>query len=264
MEKTDINQVALLLEQEEEKVGAFGRNTYADAFAAFMEENNDIWTELRRLFLEEDRQEETEKALAQALVQKAQEIMSLQTKRTNREKKQLDLNLFMVAYLLPAILECRESTRKDSHACQMAETICLCWREAFPKHAIQYAEFASIQGGFRQKLCYITTAVCRGLHKPENCRELQLLKAYRDEYLQQQEDGEAVIKAYYDIAPTIVKRIAKEAAPEEKYQYLWEHYLRFCVALLENGKLQECREKYEEMVEELRRQYMVTNHKEEI
>ena len=80
----------------------------------------------------------------------------------------------------------------------------------------------------------------------------------------QQEDGEQIIREYYNIAPTIVKRIDKENEPEKRYRYLWEHYLKFCVAMIEAGKYEECREKYEQMVEELRKQYIVTNHKEDI
>ncbi len=264
MSKIDLEAVAALLDQEEQRVRDFGRDTYADSFSDFLEENKVLYDSFRRLFQEECNDEETEKAVASSLVQKAQDLLETQTKRVKKEQKQLNINLYVVSYVLPAIIECQGYQKKDSNACKMADAICRAWKEAFPKYPIQYADFASIQGGFKQKLCYITTAVCQGLHKPENCSELIAMKRYRDEYMLQQEDGEQIIREYYNIAPTIVKRIDKENEPEKRYRYLWEHYLKFCVAMIEAGKYEECREKYEQMVEELRKQYIVTNHKEDI
>ncbi|MBQ6807367.1 MAG: hypothetical protein IJO97_08060 [Lachnospiraceae bacterium] len=264
MSKIDLQAVAALLEQEEQRVEEFGRDTYASSFEAFLDNNKELWDSFRRLFLEEMNDEETEKAVADALIEKAQTIINAQTKRINKEKKQLNINLYMVSYVLPAIIECQGYQKKDSNACKMADAICQRWKEAFPKYAIQYSDFASIQSGFKQKLCYITTAICQGLHKTQNCQELIMMKKCRDEYLLHQPDGEQIVKEYYNIAPTIVKRIEKESAPEEKYQYLWEHYLKFCIAMIEAGQYQACREKYEEMVEELRKQYIITNHKEDM
>lgn len=263
MGKIDLNAVAALLEQEEKWIQDFGRDKYAASFDEYLEENRELWNSFRQLFRDETNDEETENAVADVLVNKAKELIDMQSKRITREKTQLNINLYMVSYVFPALLECQEYRGKDGNANKMAEAICRKWKEAFPKYAIQYADYNSIQSGFKQKLCYITTAVCRGLQKTEDCRELDLLKNYRDEYLLKQEDGEAVIKEYYDIAPTIIKRIEKEGAPEAEYQYLWEHYLKFCVSLIEAGKTEECREVYEEMVEELRRQYIITNHKED-
>lgn len=262
MSKVDVEAVAALIEQEKSWIRNFNRDTYADSFWNFMEENQELWNAFRRLFQEESNDEETEKAVADALVQKTRLLVEEQTKRVKKEQKQLNINLFVVSYVLPAIIECQGYQKKDSNACKMADAICTSWREAFPKYAISYADFASIQGGFKQKLCYVTTAVCKALKKPQNCPELTVMKKYRDEYLMQQENGAQTIQEYYDIAPTIVKRIEKEAEPEVKYQYLWEHYLKFCLALIEAGQYEECREKYTEMVEELRKQYIITNHKE--
>lgn len=264
MEKIDLGAVAALLEQEEKWIQEFGRDTYAASFEEYLAENRELWNSFRQLFREETNDEETENAVADVLVNKAKELVDMQNKRITREKTQLNINLYMVSYVFPALLECQEYRQKDGNAGKMAETICKKWKETFPKYAIQYADFDSIKSGFKQKLCYITTAVCQGLHKTQDCHELELLKKYRDEYLLKQDDGEAVIREYYDIAPTIVKRMEKEDAPEEKYRYLWEHYLKCCVAMIEAGKVEECRDVYEKMVEELRRQYIITNHKEDM
>lgn len=90
------------------------------------------------------------------------------------------------------------------------------------------------------------------------------MKRYRDEYMFKQADGEMLVKEYYDIAPTIVKRIAHEASPEEKYLYLWNHYISKCVALAENQENEKCKQLYADMMSELKEEYMVTDrHKKE-
>lgn len=262
MEQINLTAAAGLFEQQQSRIKEFRKDTYAASFESFMEENRELWDSFRTLFAKEEEPVQTEEEVAACLIKRAQELLEGEKKRIDREEKLLNINLFMVAYVFPAILACEAYPKKDGNAVKMADAICRKWKEAFPKYTISYADFASIQGGFKQKLCYVTTAVCQGLHKPQDCREIKLMKQYRDEYLLRQEDGERAVEEYYNIAPTIVKRIAKTDAPEEKYQYLWEHYLKFCVAMIENGQYQECRQAYEQMVEELKMEYLITNDRE--
>lgn len=262
MGQIDLTAVAGLLEQQS-RIREFRKNTYADSFESFMEENKEVWSSFRQLFAQEEEPVQTEEDVAECLVRQAQEMIAEEKKRVDKEERLLNINLFMVSYMFPAILACQEYPQKEGNAAKMADAICRKWKEAFPKYTISYADYASIQGGFKQKLCYITTAVCLGVHKQQDCREIMLMKQYRDEYLLKQEDGEEIVKKYYDIAPTIVKRIAKEDTPEEKYQYLWEHYLKFCVTLIESRQYEACRETYERMVEELKREYIITNDRED-
>lgn len=257
MEQIEMTAVAALLEQREEKLKRFKKNTYEASFEEFMEENHTLWTSFRRLFEQEEEPVEEEKAVAECLTGKFAEILEQCRGRMEKEECQIGVNLFMVSYVLPAILACQQYPKKDGHACKMADAICRKWKEEFPKYTIQYADFASIQGGFKQKLCYVTTAVCQSLQKPQDCRELMLMKQYRDTYLLQRKDGEMLIDAYYDIAPTLVKRIEKGENPELKYRYLWETYLKPCVAMIESGANEECCRLYRQMVEELRSEYFV-------
>lgn len=260
MEQIDLKAVADLLEQTQNWLRGFRKETYADSFTSFIEENNKLWMDLRILFAKKEESVQTQEAVALALTTKMQELLAAGKNRREKEKIQLDVNLYMVSYVCPAILSCQEYQKTDGNAVKMADAICKKWNETFKGHTIQYADFATIQSGFKQKLCYVTTAICQGLHKGQDCKEVQLMKAYRDDYLALQEGGEEITREYYDIAPTIVKRIAKEASPEAKYQYLWEHYLRFCVSMVENGKYEECKETYMQMIEELKREYLFTDY----
>lgn len=49
------------------------------------------------------------------------------------------------------------------------------WVERYPKSPFYLGDYESISGGFRKKflgLCFITTAVCQELGKPDDCEEL--------------------------------------------------------------------------------------------
>ena len=61
---------------------------------------------------------------------------------------------------------------------------------------------------------------------------------------------------YYDIAPTIVKRINKRTDRREVYESIWEQYLSPCIKLIEEDKNTECQEIYSQMVRELQKEYL--------
>lgn len=255
MEQIDISALADLLEQEARWANEFGSGTYKGAFESYLDENHIVWESLSRIILSDEDVGETASLAAEAIAAKAKELVEKEDKRINREKKQLNLNLYMAAYFFPAILSCQVYPDKEGNGTVIAKAICDKWHETFPKHKIQYTDYETIQDGFKKKLCYITTAVCEGLHKGSDCEELQLLKGYRDGYLAALEDGEALIAEYYDIAPTIVKRMEKEEDRNERYRYLWEHYLNPCVSMIREERFGECLDTYERMVNELKERY---------
>ena len=81
------------------------------------------------------------------------------------------------------------------------------WVERYPKSPFYLGDYDSISAGFRKKflgLCFITTAVCQELGKPDDCEELTAFRAFRDGYPRSPPDGEALIREYYNIAPGIV------------------------------------------------------------
>lgn len=258
MEQFDINAMANLLDQESRWVSEFGRETYEGSFETYLDENCAVWESLRRLFISEADIEAVSSEAAEVVSAKAKRLIEEQKYRVQKEKKQLNINMYMVSYFLPAVISCQPYS-KEGNGTLMAKIICEKWHEVFPKYKIQYADYHTIQSGFKQRLCYITTAVCEGLNKGRDCEELQLLKQYRDEYLAGTEEGNALITEYYDIAPTIVKRMEKEADRDEKYQYLWEHYIKDCVSMVRTERFEECRSTYEQMMEELRAEYLVTH-----
>ncbi len=106
--------------------------------------------------------------------------------------------------------------------------------------------------------CFITTAVCRYYGKPDDCHELTLLRAYRDEWLKNQPGGAEAIAEYYQKAPLLVSLLQASEQYGEICERLWTEYIRPCVGLIEEaGKnsdtqaetmLEECKSLYYDMV----------------
>jgi hypothetical protein len=263
MDELVLTQIADILSEAEHKNKEFKRETYEESFHGFLDENASLWSQLSAIGDQpQETQDEERLQVADCLVHRAEDMLKAAKNRTKRENMKLNLNLFMVSYFLPAIVAYqRRCGGREEDMKKLTDTICDTWSQHF-KNRIQTADYESIQSGFKQKLCFVTTAVCRGLDQPQDCRELVMMKQYRDTYLLGQPDGERLIHEYYDIAPTIVKRIEKEASPEEKYLYLWNHYIRHCVELLEDNRQEQCREVYETMMNELKEEYMVTDRHE--
>ncbi|MGN9136291.1 GTPase family protein [Clostridium sp. HCP1S3_B4] len=105
--------------------------------------------------------------------------------------------------------------------------------------------------------CYITTAVCKNGNKLDDCYELSEFRRFRDNWLINQEDGKKLISRYYNVAPTIVKLIDKEKNSSQIYNEIKSKYLDNCLLYIEQGKMELCKEKYIEMVNELINRYMI-------
>ena len=99
-----------------------------------------------------------------------------------------------------------------------------------------------------QGSCFLTTAVCEYLGKPDDCEELTTLRAYRDNWLAKQPGGRELIEEYYAIAPGIVRAMKDSPDYGELCETLLARYIRPCLALIAEGKNEECKRLYMEMV----------------
>lgn len=101
----------------------------------------------------------------------------------------------------------------------------------------------------KKKLCFITTAVCEYLNKPDDCWELMLLRHFRDNYMQSTDKGQMLVEQYYSIAPFIVEALNESSEKDLIYKVLWARYIKPCIRLIVDEKPSECQELYCEMVE---------------
>ena len=104
----------------------------------------------------------------------------------------VETDKFVIAiFLVPAV-------RRMALPC--SETFCVALREEWarrhPKSPFNLGDYDSIVAGFRKKyfgLCFITTAVCRGTSKANDCEELCAFRNFRDGYLRSCPDGPALM-----------------------------------------------------------------------
>lgn len=104
--------------------------------------------------------------------------------------------------------------------------------------------------------CFITAAVCDSFNKPDECFELTTFRNFRDDWLALQSDGKILIEEYYKIAPQIVANINKLINANEIYKKLWYDWLAPCLEFIKVGDNVACKNKYVEMVQNLKKLYL--------
>lgn len=87
-------------------------------------------------------------------------------------------------------------------------------------HCKDYWEMSSdVLGGGG---CFLTTACCQYMGLPDDCSELQCLRAFRDNYLLKCDGGYLLVQEYYKIAPGIVKKIDAHEKREEILESIYK------------------------------------------
>jgi hypothetical protein len=90
------------------------------------------------------------------------------------------------------------------------------------------------QAAASDKKCYLTTACVTQRGLPDDCEELQLLRAFRDEVIAPLPVGPDLIKCYYSQAPGIVEAIDGHAERHAIYDQIYE-IIGFCVDAIKGG-----------------------------
>lgn len=233
-----------------EKVGAFRKKTYEEAFHNLYHTYEELLGSLL-LYSDEPADESGWNDIVSVIPDYAQEKLNEISKR-EQKKTAMDMNLIMAVYVIPMITYTRSQTGD-----RLAEAIINLWNERnVTGLTLSKSSYDKIAQGFHKGLCYITTAVCIDQNKPDDCPELTELRRYRDDYLMQSEDGRALVEAYYDVAPAIVCAIDMQKDASDIYQNLYHDYLVPCVTLAKNRKNEACRMLYQNMVQQLEREYL--------
>ena len=98
--------------------------------------------------------------------------------------------------------------------------------------------------------CFLTTACVKYKGLPDDCKELTLLRKFRDEYMKKTEEGNALVEQYYEIAPGIVTKIDARADKAEIYEKIYKNIL-LCVEKIEANEYEQTFKLYSDMVKEL-------------
>lgn len=169
----------------------------------------------------------------------------------NPSAKILDQHRFFFAvYLIPMLSYLRLSISEA-----LTDRIMEHWKKSYPKYVFKKASFEELAEGFKRKgFCFITTAVCDTLNKPDDCEELRILRGFRDHYLRNSEDGPELIEEYYRIAPKIVAYLNMQTDSEKRYRKLWEEDLFCCINYIKQNRNEQCKKVYIRMVRKLKKQ----------
>lgn len=154
----------------------------------------------------------------------------------------------MAVYLIPALRDLPQSCGEE-----LARAVRDLWLERWPKSPIGLGDHDTIVEGFKKKLCFITTAVCRRRGRGDDCYELTMFRRFRDQVLLPTEEGRALVEAYYRTAPAIVTAMELCQDTEAVCDTLWRDYLSPCLRDIESGDSDACRARYVAMVRYLER-----------
>lgn len=189
-------------------------------------------------------------------IQYAQEAVS---KKSIREKNQIDLNLVLVIYVFPLLQD-----KLGENGKILSEAVIEEWKKAFPKETnLQLSTKESIQGGFKSRLCYISSASAIVNGKDDHCYELELLRGFRDKFLSFGNEQSRQMNAYYNVSPTILKRIDRSSHSKNIYLSLWKEYILPCIRYIEAKDEESCYHHYMKMVEALKETYLYGYRQEE-
>ena len=105
--------------------------------------------------------------------------------------------------------------------------------------------------------CIITTAACIALGKDDDCEELMILRAYRDEVKSKSPIVADLIEEYYRIAPLLIKEIEKCTNKVDIYKKIWKNYISITCEMISNKDHSAATFQYIDMVKYLCSKYNV-------
>lgn len=107
--------------------------------------------------------------------------------------------------------------------------------------------------------CFLTTACVTHKGLPDDCAELETLRQYRDQLVQEDEAFRSKVLEYYRNAPLILQQIEQTGESDRIYDQLYEDMIKPCVNLLEAGRQDEAKDLYLNYYERLATEYLKTS-----
>lgn len=110
-------------------------------------------------------------------------------------------------------------------------------------------------GGGGGGLCFLTTAATQARGLADDCRELTVLRHFRDEQLMQTPEGRELVTEYYRIAPTVCRKI--DAAPDaaQTWSDVYNSLVDPVVKLIDAGQFEAARDLYQQRTLALRERF---------
>lgn len=106
--------------------------------------------------------------------------------------------------------------------------------------------------------CFLTTACVKYKQLPDDCYELQVLRAVRDTIVEWDDANREMVLEYYRIAPQIVEKIESSGNSGKVWEDLYNNLIIPCVNFYEKQQIQEAVNLYVSTVTALKKQYLDT------
>lgn len=120
------------------------------------------------------------------------------------------------------------------------------------KNGSRHTDYESSSSG---SWCYLSTACTKAMQLDDDCYQLQVLRKFRDEYVLKKQEGDKLIKEYYETAPQIISAINSTGEGTEIFNGLFTN-IEYAVKLIENGQYEEAYSFYCHFAQSLRAQYL--------
>lgn len=104
--------------------------------------------------------------------------------------------------------------------------------------------------------CFLTSACVEARGLADNCRELTVLRAFRDGYMRTTSTGAADICEYYHTAPAIVEKIKVLPDARDIFDRIYAELVLPCVEMIESGKNEDAYRLYKNYTKMLQVQYI--------
>lgn len=119
-----------------------------------------------------------------------------------------------------------------------------------------YSDCPIYKGESSSGSCFLTSACVDAKGLADDCRELTVLREFRDGWLRAQPGGEEEVAEYYRIAPSIVEKIKARDDAMDIFEVIYNELVQPCVELIGSGKNEDAYELYKKMTQNLAVQYL--------
>ena len=241
-------ELAAVMERNRSLTRQFGKATYESQFRKYQEELSPTVIRLEAVL---PQGEGRAAVLEQTAAAWLDALTVLWRKNGRRKPPHYEDQHLMAIFTIPALRDLSQPAGEE-----LARAVQKQWVARWPKSPIGLGSYQDIAGGFRTRLCYITSAICRIQGKGDDCYELTTFRRFRDQVMLASDEGRALVEAYYHLAPAIVTTVRLCWDEKAVYDKVYRDYLLPCLGLLEAGDEKGCRDKYVEMVRHMERTYL--------
>lgn len=103
--------------------------------------------------------------------------------------------------------------------------------------------------------CFLTSACVEARGLPDDCRELTILRTFRDTYLKNYPGGKEMVCDYYHCAPVIVEQIRHQPDCTDIFSRIYEELVLPCVKMIDAGKNEQALALYRDYTLRLKTMY---------